>query len=266
MGKLKFLKMQAVGNDYVFIDERKNEKLDNIPKIAENVSFRRFSVGSDGLVLITESKKADCGMRIFNADGSEAGVCGNALRCVGLYLHGDKKRDGQYSVETLSGIKRLSVHCGQVTVQMGEAVFRNEYLPPCGIFVMPRKSDEFVFTSVWVGNPHAVAFVPHLEFDVSSVAEELSSSGIYPQGVNVEFVIPQGDSAKMRVVERGSGETFGCGSGACAVAVAMKRHGLIKDTVQISSKGGSVSVRVTNDYKVFLTGDAHYVFKGVWEY
>lgn len=266
MEKLKFFKMQAVGNDYVFVDERKNGKLENIPKIAENVSFRRFSVGSDGLVLITESKKADCGMRIFNADGSEAGVCGNALRCVGLYLHGKKKRHAEYSVETLSGVKKLFVNGGQVTVQMGVAVFRNEYLPPCGIFVMPWKGDEFVFTSVWVGNPHAVAFVPHLDFDVLAVANELSSSGIYPQGVNVEFAIPQGNVAKMRVVERGSGETFGCGSGACAVAVAMKRHGLIKDSAQVITKGGSVSVQVLDDYEVSLTGGAHYVFKGVWEY
>jgi diaminopimelate epimerase len=255
--------MQSVGNDYVFIDERSNGRVDNPSGIARLISERRFSVGSDGLVLISRNNDGDVGMRIFNADGSEGMTCGNALRCVGAYLN--KNGEGnEFNVVTASGRRRVWLEKEMVFAEMGCAKYRDGNLPPCGIFLMPFSDDEYLFTSVSVGNPHAVAFVPSLDFDAKGVAGELSKSGIYPHGVNVEFAKIKDGVAEARVVERGSGETFGCGSGACAIAAAMKLHGLLRGgRAEVRYKGGSLFVDVDGDNSLILSGEVRMVFKGV---
>lgn len=262
--KINFFKMHGAGNDYIFVDERTFGSVTHPSKVVEIASKRRFSVGSDGLVLISEENGRSCRMRIFNADGSEGMTCGNALRCVGWYLHENGEGE-RFTVATCSGDRVVTVSGDTVTVDMGRAVFRSPDLPPCGIFVMQSESEEFAFTTVSVGNPHAVAFVSHLDFNVGAVANELASSGIFPFGVNVEFALPRKLGAEVRVVERGSGETLSCGSGACAVAAAMKLHGLIDGRAELHFRGGVLAVDVADDYGLKLSGSVEKSFEGVVE-
>ena len=254
--------MHGAGNDYVFVNAAEGDGVD-YSKLAVKLSNRRFSVGGDGFVALYKTDKADAKMVIYNADGSRAEICGNALRCVGRHLCGRKRR-GEFTVLTDAGVRTVRVDGEDIFADMGKARFRAENLPPVGIFLMPFKGEEMAFTAVSVGNPHAVAIVKSLDFDVLEVAEELESSGIFPYGVNVEFALPLGSGAKVRVVERGSGETLCCGSGACAVGAALVRHGLLPfGTAEMRFKGGSVRVGVDGDYSLTLIGGAEQSFKGV---
>lgn len=262
MEKFNFIKMQGVGNDYIFIDERKHP-VNSPEELAVFVSNRRFSVGGDGLVLIGNAENVDCKMTMFNSDGSRGATCGNALRCLGRILHGNRRSARVYRVLTDSGVRRVEVCAERVTVDMGTAQFKAKNLP-VGVFVLPSNSKGMLFTSVSVGNPHAVSIVKNLDFDVTAVADEIAKSNIFPEGVNVEFAKVEGNTARIRVVERGSGETFGCGSGACAVASVMKKYGLIdKKKVEVISRGGSLFVEVDDDYSLALSGEAKKICKGV---
>lgn len=253
--------MQGAGNDYVFVDEREKSVVENPAKSAVFVSNRRFSVGSDGLVLIQRSDVADCRMRIFNADGTEGAACGNALRCVGKYL-ADKSCRGSFAVETKGGVRRVEVS-EMVRAEMGRALFRADNLPPVGLFSMPSGGREYVFTAVSVANPHAVCFVEDFGFDLLAVAGDLQTAGFFPDGVNVEFAIPKERGAEVRVVERGSGETLSCGSGACAVAAAMVKYELApKGKVELGFRGGMLDVYIGDDYSAELEGDAVLVCRG----
>lgn len=269
MKKINFFKMHGAGNDYIFVDARK-QAVASPEKLAAKMSRRHFSVGADGLVLITRSETADCGMKIFNSDGSEGLTCGNALRCVAAYLYGKKRTlPKSFTVETASGVREVSVggKGGEIAVFMGKAAFRAESLPPVGVFVMPFSGREYAFTAVSVGNPHAVAIVEDLSFDVAAVAQELQASGIFPFGVNVEFVTVRDGKINMRVVERGSGETLCCGSGACAAASAVCRHGVLPfGEIEVICPGGKVKVEVGQDFSLILKGDAEFVFKGEYFY
>ncbi len=257
--KIKFVKMQGAGNDYIVIDCRK-KPLKKPNTVAKKLSERRFSVGGDGIVLIEPSDSCDCSMRMFNTDGSEGDVCGTALRCVGRYLLG---RSGELSVSTPCGVRSVRALGKLVSVEMGVASFRGENLPKVGLFLLPFDGKELLFTAVSVGNPHAVCFVDCLNFDVSAVARELQESGVYPFGVNVEFAVLEKDGAKVRVVERGNGETLSCGTGACAVAAAICRHGLLDfGSVKICYAGGELFVDVDKDFNLTLRGEAEEVFRG----
>ena len=264
--KIKFFKMHGCGNDYVFIDAR-SIYVKNPNELAVFVSKRRFSVGSDGLVLITRSNASDCGMRIYNADGSEGTTCGNALRCVAKYLYSsdssvEKKRE--FKIETLSGVRSATViDEDTIFVEMGKAAFRADNLPPFGVLTMPYNGREFNFFPASVGNPHAVAFVDDFNFDLNKVAEELCNGGIYPDGANVEFAVKDGDGYFVRVIERGSGETLCCGSGACAVAATACRVGLQKfGEVPVRFKGGNLKISVDEEFNISMSGPAIFVFKG----
>lgn len=264
MKELKFFKMQGAGNDYVFVDGRM-ENVEYPSRLAEIVSKRRFSIGSDGLVVILNSDTCDCKMQIYNADGSLGKTCGTAIRCVGKYVGEGLKRT-ELTVQTDSGVASVKICGDTVYCGMGRAEFRADNLPPVGLFVMPYGGKEFVFTAVSVGNPHAVAIVPDFNFDLLAVASELQNSGVFPEGVNVEFAVVAEGSATVRVVERGSGETFSCGSGACAVGAVLKRYGVAEGRVRLKFLGGVLTVDVEDDYSLTLGGDANFVYSGVIDY
>ena len=268
MDKIRFFKMHGCGNDYLFLDRRERAKsADNarftgdLPALARKLCDRRFSVGGDGLVVISSSGTADCKMRIFNADGGEAETCGNALRCVAKHICFTEGKTA-VSIETASGIRRAKVEGEKVSVEMGRAVFRAENLPPVGNFSTIFEGKTLSFTAVSVGNPHAVCFVREYDFDLLRAAQEVAE-GFFPKGSNVEFLREKGDLFQMRVIERGSGETLCCGSGACAAAAVAVRDGLKKPgRIAVECAGGRVEVDVKDDFSLILTGPAEYSFSG----
>lgn len=257
MRTLSFIKMHGLGNDYVYIDcfPAATAQLladSDLPALARRVSDRHFGVGSDGLVLILPDKEADARMRIFNADGSEAEMCGNAIRCVGKYLYESGIcRKLRLFVETLAGIRSLKLQVSggevrEVTVNMGVPCVQPDTLM--------RGKDPIGFTAVSMGNPHAVFFrdsLPQL-----------------PVNTNVEFVqVRNRHELDVRVIERGSGETLACGTGACAAAVAAIWHGLTERKVVVHLPGGDLQIRWEgNEQPVFMTGPATEVFRGEYQW
>ena len=253
MARLPFIKMHGLGNDYIYIDCFPKTTADiiaktNLPALAHRVSDRHFGVGADGLVLIMPSKDADARMCIFNADGSEAEMCGNAIRCVAKYLYESGLcRDVHMQIETLAGIRSLTLHVMQeqvdlVTVNMGKPVIRPEVLQ-CGIAPIS-------YTTVNMGNPHAVFFR-------DTIPE-------FPANTNVEFVhVRNNKELDVRVIERGSGETLACGTGACAAAVAAMHHDLTERDVTVHLPGGDLLIQwKDNTSPVLMTGPATEVFRG----
>lgn len=254
---LPFIKMHGLGNDYVYVDCFRQETKDIIARtdlsdLARRVSDRHFGVGSDGLVLMMPSKIADAKMLIFNADGSEAEMCGNAIRCVAKYLYESQLCiSQQMEIETLAGIRPLKVQAmdgvvQQVTVNMGIPVIESRTLL-CA-------NNPIGYTFVNMGNPHAVFF--------SEKIQQL------PADTNVEFVrVINNKELSVRVIERGSGETLACGTGACASAVAAIYHGLTERNVTVHLPGGDLTVQwKDNLYPVFMTGTAEEVFRGNYTY
>lgn len=230
---MKFTKMQGLGNDYVYMDAI-HQTIKNESSLAQFVSNRHFGIGSDGLILICKSEVADFKMRMFNSDGSEAEMCGNGIRCVGKFVY-DKGLTSktQISIETLAGIKilKLNVKDGKVQtarVDMGEPILAPEKIPVMAIeepvqnLKVKAFDKEFKFTCVSMGNPHAITVVEDTKnFEVEKYGRILEIASAFPSKTNVEFVeIQDKEHIKMRVWERGSGETLACGTGACATAVA----------------------------------------------
>ena len=272
--KIPFTKMHGLGNDYIYIDCFKTpaDTLPDLPALAARLSCRRFSVGADGLVLILPSDVADARMRMFNADGSEGLMCGNAIRCVGKYLYerGLISPDTrEITVETGSGIKSLSlsVQNGRVdcvTVDMGAVTVGEAY-------TRAALGEDYALIPVSVGNPHAVCLVEDLAaVDVSAVGAVLSA--LVEGGVNVEFVeVLDETTLRMRVFERGSGVTLACGTGACAtVAAAVSRGICPPDTpITVLLDGGALTVIHTNSGTTggitYMIGGAEFAFDGVWE-
>jgi diaminopimelate epimerase len=248
---IEFVKMHGLGNDYVYIAK----DLKNANELAVKLSNRHTGIGGDGIVLILPSRIADAQMRMYNADGSEGAMCGNAIRCVGKYLWDNKivKKD-TLTVETKSGIKHLNLVikdkiCVAAAVDMGRA----EVL-----------SSGFV-TCVSVGNPHAVVFCENVEkIDVGAIGRFIERSPYFPNGTNVEFVqIIDRKKIKMRVWERGSGETMACGTGACASVAAAVAHGHCDKGLDIDVVllGGVLKINYT-DERVLMTGACDFVFRG----
>ena len=255
MKTLPFIKMHGLGNDYVYIDCFPKATAAIIAKtdlasLARAVSDRHFGIGSDGLVLIMPSKEADAKMRIFNADGSEAQMCGNAIRCVAKYLYENGVcSDIHMEIETLAGIRALMLHISQGKV---EQVTVNMGIPVITPATMMSDTDPVGYTSVNMGNPHAVFFrdtVPQL-----------------PENTNIEFVrVRNAKELDVRVIERGSGETLACGTGACASAVAAIFHDLTERNVTVHLPGGDLIIQWKwNTSPVFMTGPATEVFRGEW--
>ena len=262
---MKFTKMQGVGNDYIYVNCFM-EKIDNPSETAKKLSRRHFSIGADGLVLIGPSDKADYRMRIFNADGSEGEMCGNAVRCVGKYVyehgivHGDT-----LTVETLSGVKKLelTVENGKVlsvTVDMGEPQLTSEL--PESIMV---DKQVYEFVGISVGNPHAVYFFDDIDpLDLEKIGPAFENHSRFPDRVNTEFVqVVDETHIRMRVWERGSGETLGCGTGATASVMACILMGYTNSTVEVALTGGNLTIRWDSQArKAYMTGEAVEVFQG----
>ena len=250
--KIPFIKMQALGNDYVYIDclsRKMDSQMANadLPALARMISDRHRGVGSDGLVLILPSRVADIRMRMFNADGSEAEMCGNAARCIAMYVFGQGLCGNPLTLETLAGIKKLSLHpdseggVEQVTVEMGTTL----------------------------GNPHEVFFVEDADA-LDRQFEQLCTDARYAdlrKRANIEcaYVINRKE-LRMRVCERGTGETMACGTGACAAAVEAMNRKLTTNNVTVHMRGGDVSVHRDNKGVIYLTGTAAEVFRGEYNW
>ncbi len=274
--RLNFIKMQGCGNDYIYVDCL-SRPINNMESVAVNLSDRRFSVGGDGVIFIYPSDKCDAKMRMFNADGSEGKMCGNGIRCVGKYLYDNGKTDKlDITVDTLSGVKKLKLFArdgkvNSVKVDMGAVELAPEKVPVNlkGDMIVGREIQtpigEFKITCTSMGNPHATVIVSDVQnYDIESAAKAIASNALFPEGVNVGFMqIIDRTHIKVRVYERGSGETLACGTGACAAAVSAVLNGCCdKDTdISVRVPGGELIVRYT-DETVYLTGEATEVFRG----
>ena len=279
---IEFTKMEGLGNDYVYIDctNKSEEEIKYISSLAPRISDRHFGVGSDGLILICKSDVADFQMKMFNQDGSQAEMCGNGIRCVGKFVYDkDLTNSTNITIETLAGIKTLDMHVENdkvkdITVNMGKPIVEEE--------LIPCKADEkvenishvkiqaldknFDFTCISMGNPHVITIVDDVDnFDVKKYGEIIECDEHFPQKTNVEFIEVVDDyTIKMRVWERGAGETLACGTGASASAVACIINGLIKSDKETKVKllGGDLSIKW--DEYVYMTGPAKIVFEGIY--
>lgn len=273
---MKFTKMQGLGNDYVYVNCFE-EKVENPSELAVKVSDRHFGIGSDGLILIRPSEVADFRMTMFNADGSESEMCGNGIRCVGKYVYDYGLTDKtEVSVETLAGIKYLKFlikdgKVDMVTVNMGEPILKPELVPVVGegdaVIDSPIEVDgkEYKMTCVSMGNPHSVVFVDDVDnFPLHEVGPLFEHHKAFPRRVNAEFCqVIDRTHAKMRVWERGTGETLACGTGTCATAVACILNGKTEDEVTITLLGGDLIIRWDREENViYMTGPARVVFDG----
>ncbi len=274
---MKFTKMHGIGNDYVYVDCTKDD-LTAPAGIARFVSDRHFGIGSDGLILIRKSEKADFRMDMYNADGSRGEMCGNGIRCVGKYVYDyGLTEKNEIKVETLAGIKelKLQIESGKVSrvrVNMGEPILVPEQIPVEAdrepVVMEPVKvcDREWKMTCVSMGNPHAVIFIdtPVREFGLEAVGPSFECHPRFPKRTNTEFVRILGpERMEMRVWERGSGETFACGTGACASAVAAVLNGFCKRQVTVELLGGDLEIEWKEmDGCVYMTGAATTVFDG----
>lgn len=277
---MKFTKMQGIGNDYVYVNCLQ-ETIENPSELAKKISDRHYGVGSDGLIMINPSDKADFEMEMYNADGSRGEMCGNGIRCVAKYVYDYGLTDKtSISVETLAGIKYLdlTVEDGKVVlvkVDMGKPMLRPEEVPVVSekeeVIDEPITVDgqEYRVTCVSMGNPHAVVFIDQdvKEFPLETVGVKFENHERFPKRVNTEFVnVLDRHTAQMRVWERGSGETLACGTGACAVAVACALNGLTEDEVTVKLLGGDLQIKWDREKNtVYMTGPAEVVFDGEWK-
>ena len=276
---LRFTKMQGLGNDYVYMDAI-NQQIDNASELAKKVSDRHFGIGSDGLILICESKIADFKMRMFNSDGSEAEMCGNGIRCVGKFVY-DKKLTNKtvLSIETFAGIKHLNLNIENgkvktVRVDMGEPILDPKKIPVISEEQIVKnlkikvQDKDFIFSCVSMGNPHAITIVENVyEFDVDKYGKVVEINETFPKKTNVEFIeIIDKQHVKMRVWERGAGETLACGTGACATTVACFLNGLTERKIKVELLGGILDIYWNDkDNHVYMTGPAVTVFEGTLE-
>ena len=280
---IKFTKMQGIGNDYVYIDCTKKE-IDNPKELAIKVSNRNFGIGSDGLILICTSKIADFRMRMFNSDGSEAEMCGNGIRCVAKFAF-EKGLTNKKNIliETLAGIKKINLnlqdgHVESVTVDMGEPILEAKKIPICKEIMSKSKENirfyiikdkiidkEMKFTCVSMGNPHAITFVDNTaNFEILKYGPKCEINNHFPKKVNTEFIqIIDRNYIKMRVWERGTGETLACGTGACAAVVACILNDYTDRNVLVELLGGNLKINWSKeDNHIYMTGPATIVFDG----
>lgn len=275
---MKFTKMHGCGNDYIYVNCFE-EKVENPSEVAIKVSDRHFGIGSDGLILIRPSEIADCRMSMFNADGSEGKMCGNGIRCVGKYAYDNKIVDKlNISVETLSGIKYLEMTAEndkvtKVKVDMGAPILKAVDIPA----VSPNGSDEiinqeievegkkYMVTCVSMGNPHCITYVDDTaSLEIEKIGPGFEKHEMFPDRVNTEFVqIISRNELNMRVWERGSGETFACGTGTCACVVASVLNGYTDNKVLVHLLGGDLMIEYDQEKNtVFMTGPAATVCTG----
>lgn len=276
MNELKFTKMHGAGNDYIYINGFLN-KIDNPGELAIKLSNRNFGIGSDGLVFILPSDSCDFRMQMFNSDGSEAEMCGNASRCVGKFVYDNgltsKK---EITLETLAGIKYITLLDGdaksrKITVDMGEPILDPQFIPvninAKTVKDYPLEIDGKIWpiTCVSMGNPHAVTFTIGIDkLDLLTLGPKFEMNPIFPRKTNTEFIeVVDNRNLNMRVWERGAGETLACGTGACAAAVAASLNGLSDRKVTVHLSGGDLDIEWREDNNhVYMTGEAVTVFEG----
>lgn len=279
--KLNFIKMQGCGNDYIYIDCL-TKPINNMESVAVNLSDRNFGVGGDGVIFIYPSDKADALMRMFNSDGSEGKMCGNGIRCVGKYLFDNGKTDKKdLLIDTKSGVKSLQLFVrdhkvNSVKVDMGAPIFQNDLVPAK---IEPNNGDKIVMqkintncgekavTVLSMGNPHCVIFVQDVtNYDVDAVGTAIAEdTSIFPEGANISFAqVIDSTHIKLRVRERGTGETMACGTGTCATVVAAVLNGYceLNTDVFVKLPGGELIIRYDGN-TVYMTGEAVEVFRGV---
>ena len=274
---MKFTKMQGIGNDYVYVNCFE-ETVADPERVSEIISDRHFGIGADGLVLIMPSDKADFRMRMFNADGSEGNMCGNATRCIGKFVYDNHLTDKtNITLETRSGIKKLTLYpengkVNTVLVDMGKAVLKPADIP------MNVSGDTFInkpitvdgkevfITAVSMGNPHAVTYVDDVDsLELEKIGPSFENHPLFPERVNTEFIkILDESTMQMRVWERGSGETWACGTGACAATAASVLNGYFPHDKEITVKlrGGDLFITYKSDGTVLMRGPAETVFTG----
>ncbi|NLY44135.1 MAG: diaminopimelate epimerase [Clostridiaceae bacterium] len=273
---MKFTKMHGIGNDYVYVNGFE-ETVEDPSKVAIKISDRHFGVGSDGLVLILPSETADFKMRMFNSDGSEAEMCGNAIRCVGKYVYDNGLTDKNViSVETLAGVKILNMEISEgkvknVRVDMGEPILNPADIPvtyPGERFINQEVTVDgnvYRVTCVSMGNPHAIVYMDDIDsLKIEDIGPKFEHHPIFPKRTNTEFVeVIDRNTLKMRVWERGAGETLACGTGACAVLVASVLNGLSSRKAVVKLLGGDLLIEWNEkDNHVYMTGPAEKVFDG----
>lgn len=273
---MKFTKMHGLGNDYIYINCF-SETVNDPRNLAIQISDRHFGIGGDGIVLILPSVNATARMRMFNADGSEAEMCGNAIRCVGKFLYEHQITTAEkVLIETKAGIKELQLiingsKVDSVRVDMGEPILRSDLIPVSGTNrqiiseSITVNGHEYQYTAVSMGNPHCIIFVPELRDEiVLQDGPVIESNSLFPQKINVEFAkVLHKNLIEMRVWERGSGETLACGTGSCATLVAAVLNHLTEPKATVKLLGGDLMIEwdETSNH-VYMTGPAVEVFQG----
>jgi len=273
---MKFTKMQGCGNDYVYVNCFE-EKVAQVPEVARKISNRHFGIGSDGLILIKPSAKADFIMDMYNADGSKSQMCGNGIRCVAKYVYDYGLTNKQHiSIETGAGIKYLDLKIEdkkvvEVTVDMGKPITQAKLVPVESerdeVIAMPiTVADiEYEMTCVSMGNPHAIVFVNDTKaVDIEKIGPLFEHHNMFPERINTEFIhVLNRNTIDMRVWERGAGETLACGTGACASAYACILNGFTEDKVTVKLIGGELKIQYNREEEtIFMTGPAVTVFDG----
>ena len=273
---MKFTKMHGLGNDYIYVNCF-TQKVTNPSETAKIVSDRHFGIGSDGLVLIMPSETCDFSMRMFNSDGSEAEMCGNAIRCVGKYVYDNgMTKKSVIKVDTLAGVKILDMKVednkvAMVKVDMGEPVLESSKIPinsEKALFLSQPviiEGREFRVTCISMGNPHAVTYVDDVEeFPLELIGPKMENNSLFPKRINAEFVqVIDRNTLKMRVWERGAGETLACGTGACAVLVSSVLNDISNRCVVVKLLGGDLIIEWSEkDNHVYMIGPATKVFDG----
>lgn len=277
--EVRFTKMHGAGNDYIYIDATR-ETPENLPELSRRMSDPHFGIGSDGLVAVMPSDIADFRMRMFNSDGSEAEMCGNASRCIAKFVYEKGLTDKEtLTLETLAGIKVLHLHVrddivASVTVDMGAPVLEPTSVPVLSRDPKLRLAEEetvdgrtYRITGVSMGNPHGVIFVDEIDDDlVLRQGPLLEVAPIFPAKANIEFAeVLDRSTIRMRVWERGTGETLACGTGACATAVAAVLNGLTDREVDVRLRGGTLHIRWDEESgHVFMTGPAAFICDGIF--
>jgi diaminopimelate epimerase len=276
---MKFVKMQGTGNDFVLIDARKLKK--DWSELAQKMCHRHFGIGSDGLLLVEHSHSADLRMRMFNPDGSEAEACGNGIRCFAKYaVESGLAQGDSLLIETLAGVREVKVFADgsrihRVRVGMGQPRLGAEDIPvalagaaaPILDYPLLIEGRRLPLTFVSMGNPHAVCFLeePVSDFPLAELGPRVEHHPMFPQRANFEIAnVQDGRRIAARVWERGVGETLSCGSGACAIAVASRLHGYTENQVDITLRGGMLTLEWDGSGEVYLSGPAETVFTGEW--
>jgi len=267
--KIPFTKMHGAGNDFVFLDCLKTT-IENLPTLAKRLCDRRFGIGADQLLTIHPSQKADFKMEIYNADGSQVEMCGNGIRCFAKYVyeHGLTQKK-ELAVETLAGVIRPRIVGNLVEVDMGEPVLDGRDIPVDGdgrIVNRPLLVDgnNYTVTCVSMGNPHCVVYLDDIEsLDLATLGPKFEHHRFFPKRVNTEFIqILSPKEVRMRVWERGAGETWACGTGASAVGVAGVMTGRTARVITVHLKGGDLLIEWRDNNHVYMTGAAVEVFQG----